>query len=131
MLRNTIRQSVRFAWLLGRLPAKLAHELTHIAAMLPWVEQWRIGIEHSATEVEVALDESIPRWAVVIGHLAPFIVGVVLGSVMLLWVALRGLPLPRTVSGWGQLAIALCLWTAYSWPSEEDRNIVLEYGGGK
>lgn len=108
--------------MIGRMPAKIAHEMTHLLFLAPWLKRWAIRIDHDVTTAVVDLDEDIPRWAFVLGHLAPFVVGSVLAIVAIGWAIVTGLPAPETATDWVWLAIALLLWATYSWPSAEDRN---------
>jgi len=127
--RTGARQLGQLLILVGRLPAKIAHELTHLVFLAPWLHSWRIEIEHTSTECVADLDEDIPRWGLVLGHLAPAVVGSTLAVAMLSWVALEGWPIPQTLRGWGKMGVALMIWAAYSWPSEADRNPELSGGG--
>jgi hypothetical protein len=120
--RTALKRLGRVLIMFGRAPAKLAHELTHLLFLSPWLEEWAIQIDHEVTSAIVNLDEDIPRWAFVLGHLAPFVVGSVLAVGALAWALVAGIPAPETASDWAWLAIALLVWATYSWPSAEDRN---------
>lgn len=119
---TALKQAGKVVLMAGRLPAKLAHELTHLLFMAPWLEEWAIQIDHEVTSAIVDLDDDIPRWAFVLGHLAPFVVGSVLAVGAVAWAAVAGVPAPETATDWAWLAVALLLWGTYTWPSQEDRN---------
>lgn len=105
---------------LATFPAAVAHEATHVAAASPWLEDWGIVIERDSARAILDWRQGRPDWAVIVGHLAPFLVGTALGAVVLAYTVLYGFRLPATVQGWGELAIALLLWVSYTSPSASD-----------
>lgn len=109
-----------FARSVATWPAKVAHEATHVVAASPWLDDWGVVIERDSARAMLDWRDGRPDWAVVVGHLAPFLVGTTLGMVVLAYGVLEGWRLPATVQGWGELAIALLLWASYTSPSRSD-----------
>lgn len=101
-------------------PSKVAHEATHVVAASPWLNDWGIVIERDSATAFLDWRENTPDWAVVVGHLAPFLVGTTLGVVVLAYGVVEGWRLPATLQGWGELSIALLLWVSYTSPSRSD-----------
>lgn len=109
-----------------RLPIHLLHELTHIAAALPWATDWRLVVgprdSDAPMDVFVEFDEDAPRVGVALTHLAPFLAGLLgaLAAVAALELGLVGTPsTPRELLVYSALAMA---WALYSLPSAQDRH---------
>lgn len=102
------------------LPHAILHEVTHAVALWPWTEDWAWDIDTTTAKWYVDLDDDIPRWAWVFGHLAPTIVGFGLAAAITIWWALSGGDLPADVVGWAKLSIALISWLVYVSPLGDD-----------
>lgn len=109
------------------LPPTMLHELTHAILSAPYAEQIGIVFENPDTslgaECRVIYKDSAPRWAVVLGHLGPLIVGTLLTVVGVGWVVVSGFSAPETPIQWLKLSIAAVWYAIYLGPSLEDLDI--------
>ncbi|RYJ07763.1 hypothetical protein ELS19_19805 [Halogeometricum borinquense] len=109
------------------LPVTVAHEATHAALLWPWIDDWAWSIEIDASRGAAFycdLADDIPRWAVVLGHLGPTIVGTMIAAaVSIAWILTGFSDLPETVVGWAKLALALVAWGMYVAPSPDDLEV--------
>jgi len=69
------------------LPARIAEELTHAAAALPFAEALFIDLNPwgDGPETRVQFRDETPRWAMVLAHVAPELIAAVTGAVVLAW----------------------------------------------
>jgi hypothetical protein len=110
---------------LAALPAVIAHELVHAALTIPWVDRLAIVVQRDTLSMRVVPDnyhENTPRWAIVVAHLGPTILGGMMGVAAAGYILVTG-RIPRTATDWllaGTLAI---WWTIFTTPSESDRTI--------
>jgi hypothetical protein len=110
------------------LPVTIAHEVTHAALLWWWVDRWGWDIDLDASRgaaFYADLSDDIPRWAVVLGHLGPTIVGTfIAAAVSIAWILTGFADLPATVDGWAKLALALVAWGMYVAPSPDDLEVL-------
>jgi type IV secretory pathway VirB2 component (pilin) len=104
-------------------PIRLLHEGVHLAAALPWAEEWQLKVAADRLTTRIVFRASTPTWAVYLTHLAPTITGCF--AAVLAVLAVAGGLLEVTVATlldvlW--LAVVTWAWWAYSWPSPRDRH---------
>ena len=104
-------------------PSTLAHEATH-----RWFAR-RAGV----VEDELVVDplgvgavyrcefrEASSRLLVALAFVAPTVVGLLLGAVVVGWFVAAGGSTPETMVGWARLTVALGAWAIYVAPSAAD-----------
>lgn len=109
---------------LAVVPAQLAHELTHLAAAAPWLEEWAVDLGPDAPgsryAVHANVREGTPALAVAWMHLAPALTGL-LGALVAGLAMLVGLLSTTQSPAWLLLSSALaCWWAVYTRPSRDD-----------
>lgn len=112
-----------FWYTLSGVPAVLAHEATHALVATLLGADVEAGAEDGRAYVDMVWPEETPSLAVVAAHLAPTVLGL---GLLLLLLALFGLPSPASLSEAGihQIAILVLLatqWAVFVYPSREDR----------
>lgn len=107
-----------------RLPVRLLHETTHIAAATPWLADWQIviGPTDSPDElgVDIAFDEDAPVWGIALAYLAPMLLGLVGMALVGVGILVDGIPLPDTTLDLALWSAAGLGWFLYTAPSVAD-----------
>jgi hypothetical protein len=108
----------------AKLPVRLLHEATHIAAAAPWCEDWRlvVGPTDSADElgVDIAWGDGAPWWGVALAFLAPMLLGLVGAACVAVAVVTGGVALPQTTFELALWSAAGLGWVLYSIESPAD-----------
>lgn len=104
------------------LPVTLAHESTHLIASYPWVVWWTLSVEPfgDGARLRVGWEDGLPWIVKAWCHLAPTVVGLLLGLVVTTWWFAEGMYLPATNLEWLVLLLAGSNWIIYSTPSRSD-----------
>lgn len=106
------------------LPFSLLHELLHVAAARPWVEQWRVEFgSHDRPCAQVQFRDDAPLWGIALAHLAPLLAsGVIMlaTGVALITGLFPALPPRLNLLLWTMLLASIVL---LSKPSQADKDI--------
>jgi len=117
-----LRRIISACWWLFSLPPSLAHELTHWLVSLPFAQQTAVVYDGTGFVHGVEWGESASKYAVMATGLAPAVLGIALGCIML-WqlyvmsVADRNLAYLALLSIW---------WGIYVWPGADDLDFSTE-----
>lgn len=107
-----------------KLPVQLLHELTHIAAAAPWLEDWRLVVGPTDSEDELAVDvafaEGAPAWGIAVAYLAPMLTGLVGALTVAGSLSVGGLAPPATTLDLALWSAAGLGWFLYTAPSYAD-----------
>jgi len=117
--------NVKTVFGLATFPARLAHELTHVIAGLPWAERWQVRINEHGADARIQWREGTPGWAVALHALAPLIIGCVVAGLALGQLA-TGRPLPQTIEAALWWTLGTLTWLLYTLPSDGDRTLAKE-----
>lgn len=118
-----------------KLPVRVVHELTHIVAATPWLDDWRlvIGPTDSPDElgVDVAFADDAPAWGIALAYVAPLICGLVGLIGVGIGILIDGIPLPQTTYELALWSAAGLGWYLYSIPSSADIHGAISALGGE
>lgn len=107
-----------------KLPVRLLHEATHIAAATPWLDDWRLVVGPTDSEdelgVDVAFADDAPAWGIALAYLAPLLFGLVGAAGVAAGVLVGGIPLPKSGFELALWSAAGLGWVLYSTPSVAD-----------
>jgi len=117
-----------------KLPIRVLHEATHIAAATPWLADWRlvIGPTNSGDElgVDVSFSEDAPAWGIALAYLAPMLLGLLGVLCVGVAVLVEGVPLPTTTLDLAVWSAGGLGWFLYTAPSVADIHGALGVLGG-
>jgi len=117
-----------------KLPVRLLHEATHIAAATPWLADWRLVIGPAGSDdelgVDIAFADDAPAWGIALAYLAPMLLGLLGVSLVAVAVLVGGVFLPQTAFELAVWSAAGLGWVLYTAPSVADIHGALAVTGG-
>jgi hypothetical protein len=107
-------------------PVRLLHEVTHVAAAIPWADDWAVLIGRDGAHAHIEWADGAPDWAAVVSSYAPAAVGGVVALVLAAYLALTQQPLPDDLVGVAWWATGAAAWALYAAPTPADQQAATE-----
>lgn len=101
-------------------PVRFLHELSHAVAASRYGEDWQIVVRDGDATTYVDGLGDAPTHGRILTALAPTILGTLGGLIVIGYVLLVDIQLPRSVSELAVWALAGIAWGMYSYPSRSD-----------
>lgn len=103
-------------------PASVAHELTHLAAGIPWTDEVAGYDVHPLRPnwVDIDLVEDAPGWARAVVSTAPTLVGISFAGAALVLLLVGGGSFPSAAASPGRWLLIGAWWLVYTTPSRAD-----------
>jgi hypothetical protein len=121
MSAKTVSQrTARKVWTAVSTPAMVLHELTHALVAQPWAERSAVVFDGASAAVHIEWSDDPPAWGVTLAHLAPTLLGTLVGLIGLVQLATSP---PTGLNQWLVAGAIAAYWTIYVAPSGDDRTV--------